>query len=35
VPKKERRTAQEIHAMIVSDVKIRLGCEDLDPEFTL
>src|SRR5437773_2198818 len=35
MPKKHKRTAQEIHTMIATDVKIRLGCEDFEPEFTL
>ncbi len=26
---------QEVHAMIVRDAKIRLGCADFAPEFTL
>ena len=35
MPKKQKRTEQEIHAMIVTDAKIRLGCADFAPEFTL
>ena len=35
VPKKQKRTEAEIHAMIVKDTKIRLGCADFAPEFTL
>ena len=29
------RPSHEIHAMILSDVKIRLGCAEFAPEFTL
>src|SRR6266849_3539352 len=35
MPKKQKRTEQEIHAMIVRDAKIRLGCADFEPDFTL
>jgi hypothetical protein len=35
MPKKPKRTEPEIHAMIISDAKIRLGCKDFEPEFTL
>jgi hypothetical protein len=35
MPKKQKRTEAEIHAMIVQDVKIRLGCADFAPDFTL
>ena len=35
MPNKERRAEQEIHALIVKDAKIRLGCSDFDPDFTL
>jgi hypothetical protein len=35
MPKKPKRTEQEVHAMIVTDAKIRLGCKDFAPEFTL
>jgi hypothetical protein len=35
MPKKQKRPEQEVHAMIVRDAKIRLGCADFDPEFTL
>jgi hypothetical protein len=31
----QKRTEQEIHTMIVADAKIRLGCKDFAPEFTL
>jgi hypothetical protein len=31
MPKKQKRTEQEIHAMIVTDAKIRLGCRDFAP----
>jgi len=34
MPKREKRTEQEVHAMIVRDAKIR-GCADFAPEFTL
>src|SRR3989442_11337489 len=32
---KKRLTEPEIHSMILTDVKIRLGCKDFQPEFTL
>jgi len=35
MPKREKRTEQEIHDMIVRDAKIRLGCKEFAPEFTL
>jgi len=35
MPKKPKRPEAEIHAMIVTDAKIRLGCKDFAPEFTL
>jgi hypothetical protein len=35
MPKKQNRTEAEVHAMIVRDVKIRLGCADFAPDFTL
>jgi hypothetical protein len=35
MPKRAKRTEAEIHAMIVKDAKIRLGCADFAPEFTL
>ncbi len=35
MPKKQRRTEQEVHAMIVRDAKMRLGCADFAPDFTL
>ena len=35
MPKKQKRTEAEIHAMIVQDAKIRLGCADFAPDFTL
>lgn len=35
MPKKPKRPEVEIHAMIVTDAKIRLGCRDFTPEFTL
>ena len=35
VPKKQKRTEQEVRATIVKDAKIRLGCADFAPDFTL
>lgn len=35
MPKKPKLTEPEVHAMILKDVKIRLGCSDFEPEFTL
>lgn len=35
MPKKPKLTEPEIHAMILSDAKIRIGCKDFAPEFTL
>ncbi len=35
MPKKQKRTEQEIHAMIVRDATMRIGCADFAPEFTL
>ena len=35
MPKKEKRTEQEVHAMIVKDSAMRLGCAGLAPDFTL
>jgi hypothetical protein len=35
MPKKPKLTEPEIHAMILKDVKIRLGCQDFEPVFTL
>jgi len=35
MPKKQKRTEQEVHAMIISDAKTRLGCKDFEPDFTL
>ena len=35
MPKKQKRTEAEVHAMIVQDAKIRLGCADFAPDFTL
>ena len=35
MPKKQKRAEPEIRAMIISDAKIRLGCKDFEPEFTL
>lgn len=33
--KKPNRPEVEIHAMIVVDAKMRLGCKDFSPDFTL
>ena len=33
--RKQKRTEQEVHAMIVRDSKMRLGCADFTPAFTL
>jgi hypothetical protein len=35
MPKKPKLTVPEIHATILKDVKIRLGCKDFAPEFTV
>ena len=35
MPKKQKRTEREIHALIVRDAQIRLGCSDFEPNFTL
>jgi len=35
MPKREKRTEQEVHAMIISDAKIRLGCPDFAPDCTI
>ena len=35
MPKKQKRTEAEIHAMIVRDSKMRLGCADFAPDFEL
>jgi len=35
VPKKQKRTEAEVHAMILWDAKMRIGCADFAPEFTL
>jgi len=35
MPKKQKRTGREVHAMIVRDAKIPLSCRDFEPEFTL
>jgi len=35
MPKKQKRPKAEIHAMIVKDTKIRLGCSDFAPDFTI
>lgn len=33
--KKPKATEAEIHAMIVRDAKMRIGCQDFEPQFTL
>ncbi len=33
--KKQKRAEQEIHDMVARDAKMRLGCQDFEPEFTL
>ena len=33
--KKEKRTEADVHAMILKDAKMRLGCTDFAPDFTL
>ncbi len=35
MPRKKKLTEPEIHGMILKDVKIRLGCKDFEPDFTL
>jgi hypothetical protein len=35
MPKKQKRTDQEVHAMIVEESKRRLGCADFAPAFAL
>ena len=35
MPKKQKRTEAEIHALIVKEAKIRLRCTDFAPEFTI
>jgi len=35
MPKREKRTEQEVHAMIVRDSAMRLGCADFAPDFTI
>ena len=35
MPKKPKRSEVEVHATIVQDAKIRIGCADFAPEFTL
>jgi len=34
MPKREKRTEQEVPAMFLADAKIRLGCKDFEPDFT-
>ena len=35
MPKKQKRTEREIRALIISDARIRIGCSDFAPAFTL
>jgi len=35
MPKKPKRSEAEVHAMIVKDAKIRIGCAEFAPDFTL
>ncbi len=35
MPKKPKRPEADVHAMIVKDSKMRLGCTDFAPEFTI
>jgi len=35
VPKKQKLSEPEIHALIVKEAKYRLGCKDFEPDFTL
>jgi len=35
MPKKRKLTEQDVHAMIVKDAKMRLGCADFAPDFTI
>jgi hypothetical protein len=35
MPKERKRPEAEIHDMIVKDAKIRIGCADFAPDFTL
>ena len=35
MPKKPKLPEADVHAMIVRDAKMRLGCSDFAPEFTL
>src|SRR2546430_12911948 len=35
MPRKQERTEQEVHAMIVQDSKMRFGCADFAPAFAL
>ena len=35
MPKKQKRTEADVHTMIVTDAKIRIGCSDFEPDFTL
>jgi len=35
MPKKQKRPEAEVCAMIVGDAKMRLGCAEFAPDFTL
>ncbi len=35
MPKKQKGTEAEIHALTVKEAKMRLGCGDFAPDFTL
>ncbi len=35
MPKKQKLSEPEIHALIVKEAKYRLGCKDFEPDFTL
>ena len=35
MPKKPKRPEAEIHAMIEREAKMRLGCADFGPDFTI
>ncbi len=35
MPKKQKRTEEETHSLIVRDSKIRHGCSEFQPDFTL
>ncbi len=35
MPRRVKQTEQEVHAVIVRDTKMRLGCADVAPDFTI